>query len=73
MDFELYSTESCPFCPKAEKLLETCNIPVRVIMNASNEVLDEHEIRAVPTLIAGSKRFVGLGEIRDFVNGGCQI
>lgn len=73
----LFTTKTCPNCPRAKELLETRSLPLQMIDASETEGLNiakKYKIMNVPSLIeindAGEvlEAFHGLEDIENFTN-----
>lgn len=64
----LFATKTCPNCALAEKLLEQKGVAYKKIIAEENrELTEKFGIKQAPTMVSGTAKMVGLGEIRKFI------
>lgn len=64
----LLTTENCPMCPMAKKLLTELGVDYEQVDAVKSEnLVKKHQIQTVPSLIVGEKCYRGLGEIMDYI------
>ena len=65
----LFTTSSCPNCKIAEKFLDEAKIKYEIIVaDRDVEKAMQYSIRQAPTLVIRDKKFIGLSEIRLFID-----
>ena len=69
----LFTTPSCPNCPKAKELLNEKNVEYESIDASTPEGLEKAKelgIMQVPTLVTDDKKIIsGIDQIENFLNG----
>lgn len=67
--YNLFATRTCPNCKIIANLMDKNNIPY--VKHYADECKDECEkygIKQAPTLLVGDKKYVGVSEIKKFLN-----
>jgi ribonucleoside-triphosphate reductase len=65
----LFTSANCPNCKIAKKFLDEANMKYEVVIaDIDVDKAVQYGIRQAPTLIADNEKFVGLSEIRIFIN-----
>ena len=73
MKIMLFTTPTCQYCPPAKEML--ADVKEVLFLNAQDnlELAKEYGVRSVPTLVvnkcSGNQVFIGLDEIKAFVDG----
>ena len=73
MKIMLFTTPTCQYCPPAKELLTEVKEVLYLNAQDNIELAKQYGVRSVPTLViekcSGNKVYVGIDEIKEFVDG----